>query len=231
MFRRSALLLPLMALVIAVPARSRAADDDVTIYRCTDARGHVTLRDTPCTGHEQQQTRTMLRPKDAPAEEVRRARTAPAPPPVTAAPTRVVVLSPPRPLFECVTPDGDRYTSESDQGNPRWVPLWTLYPMVPARPGMVGGSQLAITSGNVHLQAGNTVIQPPLAVPGYAYGAGTWVRDACHALPQAEVCERLRDRRERIDHRFFNAMPSERDTLRVEERGINARLDNDCGGH
>ena len=30
--------------------------------------------------------------------------------------------------------------------------------------------------------------------------------------------------------RFFNAMPSERDVLRVEERAINARLDNDCGG-
>jgi hypothetical protein len=26
-------------------------------------------------------------------------------------------------------------------------------------------------------------------------------------------------------------MPSERDVLRVEERGVNARLDNDCGGH
>lgn len=49
-------------------------------------------------------------------------------------------------------------------------------------------------------------------------------------LPPAEACARLRDRRDQVRTRFFNAMPSERDVLRVEERGINARLDNDCGG-
>jgi hypothetical protein len=45
------------------------------------------------------------------------------------------------------------------------------------------------------------------------------------------VCARLRDRRDEINRRFFNAQPSERDTLRVEERGVVARLDEDCGGH
>ena len=58
-----------------------------------------------------------------------------------------------------------------------------------------------------------------------------WIRDDCYALPQAEVCARLLDRRDEIRPRFFNAMPSERDMLRVEERSINARLDEDCGGH
>ena len=60
---------------------------------------------------------------------------------------------------------------------------------------------------------------------------GTWIRDTCHELPPAEVCARLRDRRAEIERRFFNAQPSERDTLRVEERGVDARLDEDCGGH
>ena len=59
---------------------------------------------------------------------------------------------------------------------------------------------------------------------------GTWVRDSCHPLPQAEVCARLADRREAIRKRFFNAQERERDTLRVEERGINARLAADCAG-
>jgi hypothetical protein len=55
------------------------------------------------------------------------------------------------------------------------------------------------------------------------------VQDTCYALPQAEVCDVVRDRRDEIRRRFFNAMPSERDVLRVEERGLNARLDADCG--
>ncbi|MDN5781129.1 MAG: DUF4124 domain-containing protein, partial [Luteimonas sp.] len=64
---------------------------------------------------------------------------------------------------------------------------------------------------------------------GYG-GGGRWVRDECHALPQVEVCDRLRDRREQIRTRTFNAQANERATLGVEERGINARLSEDCGG-
>ena len=42
------------------------------------------------------------------------------------APPQVVMITAPRPLYECITPDGERYPSDSDQGNPRWVPLWTM---------------------------------------------------------------------------------------------------------
>src|SRR3546814_1773045 len=46
---------------------------------------------------------------------------------------------------------------------------------------------------------------------GYGYGGGGyWVRDECHALPQREVCARLRDRREQIRQRRFNAQANER---------------------
>jgi len=62
-----------------------------------------------------------------------------------------------------------------------------------------------------------------------AGGVGGYVeRDPCHALPPAEACARLRDRRDTIRDRFFNAQQVERDTLRVEERGLNARIDRDC---
>ena len=221
----------IVLLVLAAIAASTAHADDVTIYRCIDARGHLTLRDTPCASGEKQQTRSMLRPKDAPARVVTTPRASPerydAPPP------QIVMITAPRPLYECTTPDGERYTSDSDQGNPRWVPLWTLgYPMVPlTRRGIDASTGLSITHGNVHIDGNHTVLTPPVPVPRYAYGAGTWVRDVCHELPPQEVCARLRDRRDEIRHRFFNAMPSERDVLRVEERGVNARLDNDCGGH
>ncbi|WP_052116507.1 DUF4124 domain-containing protein [Noviluteimonas dokdonensis] len=186
---------------------------DVTIYRCIDGKGHLTLRDTPCGKDEKQEQRTMTRPQDAPRK--------PAAPKVAEAPSprdddrsyvegREVYLAPPRPLYECITPDGMRYTSDTSEGNPRWVPLWTL-----GYPGYnVIGSQVA---------------GPNWIGPG-TYGAGTYVRDTCYMLPPADVCARTRDRRDELRKRFFNAMPSERDVLRVEERSLNARLDNDCGG-
>ena len=217
-------------LVLAAIVTSAAqAGDEVTIYRCIDARGHLTLRDTPCASGEKQQTRSMVRPKDSSAPPVTR----PNPQPERyVAPPQSVMFAPSRPLYECVTPDGEVYPSDSDQGNPRWVPLWTLdYPMVPVRHGIVDGTGLATTHGSVHIDGGHLSMTPPVPVSQYAYGAGTWIHDECYELPPQEVCARLRDRRDEIRHRFFNAMPSERDVLRVEERGVNARLDNDCGGH
>ena len=204
-----------------------AQSGEVRIYRCTDNAGKQTLRDTPCPKGQQQQVRDMARPKDAPPVK----KTEPMPTPALArqppAPSQVRYLAPPRPMYECVTPDGNRYASDDDAGNPRWVPLWTLgYPAV--RPttslgGQIGGAAPRPDSptrpprGDIHW---------PVAM-----GGGQWVRDACTMLPPAEACARLRDRRQALRTRFFNAMPSERDVLRVEERGINARLDNDCGGH
>lgn len=215
--------------LLAASAWPTARADDVVIYRCTDAHGRLTLRDTPCGKGQTQQTRNMLRPRDAAPVPVIVPRRRPSDRANAATPARVVVISAPRPLYECITPDGDRYTSDTDQGRPRWVPLWTQgyagYPY--AYPGYSDRTALSITHGSVRIDGSRTVLTPP-QMP-VAYGAGTWVRDECHALPQAEVCARLLDRRDEIRRRFFNAMPSERDVLRIEERGITARLNNDCG--
>jgi hypothetical protein len=168
----------------------QGAAPQVTVYRCLAADGAVTLRDTPCAKGERQETREMLRPTDAPRPpSPAPAVTAPAAP----APPRVVIVrqAPPTPMYECTTPDNTTYTSDSPEGNPRWVPMWTL---------------------------------------GWPVPAGTWVRDSCRAMPQAETCARLRDRRGELERRFFNAMPSERARLELEERGLDARLDADCGG-
>ena len=120
--------IPALLLLLSAAATVQAqATGEVRIYRCTDAAGTQTLRDTPCPKGQQQSTRDMLRPKDAPT----RAR-APAPASVPAprpVPAPVVYLAPPRPMYECTTHEGKRYTSENGDGNPRWVPLWTLgYP-------------------------------------------------------------------------------------------------------
>lgn len=193
----------------------------VTVYRCTDAAGKVSLQDAPCAKGQAQQAREMLRPVDALASP-----TAPAKPdaavPAPQAEPRTVYLAPPRPLYECVTPEGGRYTSDDGRGNPRWVPLWTLgYPVV--RPRSVLGDNIG------HPER---VMRPPHRDINWpvASGGGSWIRDDCTMLPPVEACARLRDRRSTLRTRFFNAQEKERDLLREEERALNARLDNDCGG-
>lgn len=223
---------------------------NVTVYRCVDAKGHVTLADSPCPAGSKEEMRTMQRPQDAPP---RPAMPPPVQPPPAAPPPQVIVMRTPQPMYECTTPDGTRYTSETGDGNPRWVPLWTL--------GYRGGwrTDTSPGTGSVATQQLNTFqtsrplggsvgapttprpSAPPASPPGrprppmhqyqppHASAGGTWVRDTCHTLPQAEVCSRLVDRREEIRRRFFNAQETERNELRREERGINARLGADCG--
>ena len=222
-------LLPVLLCSLA-PAQAQQAT--VTIYRCTDGGGRVMLRDTPCPRGQQQDAREMLRPTDAPSRPAPAAgRATAASAPATAVP-QVLVLQAPRPMYECVAANGERYSSDSPEGNPRWVPLWTLgYPVARERQVWVpGSSRIEVRDGRVggEFRSGHVVrdVRPTLA----GYGAGTWVRDRCHPLPQAEACARLRDERSALRTRFFNAQPSERDRINVQERAINARLANDCGG-
>ncbi|MES2858368.1 MAG: DUF4124 domain-containing protein [Pseudomonadota bacterium] len=231
--------LSIAALLLCTALAARAQSGDVRIYRCTDASGKQTLRDTPCLKGQQEQVREMLRPKDAP---VRRSAMPTRPAERTADTQRYVVLAPPQAMYECMDPDGKRYTSANGDGNPRWVPLWTLGDPYFGRPRNLDGDRGSFRPA----PSGNTAIGRPQQesserIAGLpprrpmsrdwpsASGGGQWIRDTCAMLPPSETCARLRDRRDEIRTRFFNAMPSERDLLRSEERGINARLDNDCG--
>lgn len=205
----------------AIPARAPA--QDVTIYRCIGANGKLTLRDSPCEKGETQEVRSMQRPKD-PAPGALPAPT-PAPPPAVT-PTRevqIVYRTPPRPMYECVTAEGKTYISDNGEGNPRSVPLWTLgYPMWSHRNGAgVGGGN---TPGERPSRPGHSH-RPGVVVPG----GYTLVRDECHALPQQEVCSRLSDRRYEIMRRYNSALQSEIRQLELEQRGIDARMANDCG--
>ena len=239
----------LLSLALPASAALAQATGAVTIYRCVDAKGHVTLGDTPCARGSTEQVRTMQRPQDAPATA---STTMPVPPTPTKVPTpaplQVIVVRTPQPMYECITPDGERYTSETGDGNPRWVPLWTLGYRSRWRGGSVPSTNVATDRLNDYVQdrplggyVGASAASPPAPAsggrpppsrpsrPGIGAAPGTWIRDTCHALPPSEVCARLVDRRDEIRRRFFNAQETERNTLRREERGINARLTADCG--
>jgi hypothetical protein len=230
-------------LCLPVATASAQPSGNVTVYRCTGSDGHVTLTDRPCASGTAQQVRTLQRPQDAPPPRPMTAAVDPRP--AEPAPVvQTVVMRTPQPMYECITPDGKRYTSETGDGNPRWVPLWTLgyrarridhqaandnfnayvrdrplggYVGLPPKPDAAASNPPPPPPHRPHLGS----MHSPAT-------GGTWVRDTCHPLPQAEVCARLKDRREEIRRRFFNAQESERNELRREERGINARLQADC---
>lgn len=222
--------LPALLALLTLAAFTPVQAAEVTIYRCTDAKGHLTLRDTPCRSGEKQEARNMVRPTDPPARPTPAPLPTPAPAARESAP-RYIVLTPPQPLYECVTPDGERYTSETNEGRARWEPTWTYgYPMYPARTGGGLSANIGFRGGNVsgNVRIGDRFPQhPPVLVP--AVPTGQWVHDECHRLPQAEVCDRLRDERYELNRRWNIAQPSERAQIDRETRGIDARLANDCG--
>lgn len=114
----------LVLIMLALASSAGGASDTVTVYRCVDSKGRVTLQDDPCPAGTQSSTRQLQRPKDAPPK--------PASPPVTrAAPEPAVVerrrdahplLSPP-PMYRCTSYDGNERYSESYDPNPRCEPM------------------------------------------------------------------------------------------------------------
>lgn len=227
-----------LALMLCPPPAAAAAPAQVTIYRCTDAAGRLSLRDSPCRRGERQEVRAMLRPTDPPPQ--RAVATAPRPAPARAtvetssAAPRVVYVTPTRTTYECTTPDGARYASESPEGNPRWVPLWTLgYPAVvvaEARAGHGGRIEYRDRHARLRVDGGRAWRVPGTVVgPSSVYApAGTWIRDTCHPLPAAEACARLQDRRDALDARYHSALQGDREAIVREQRGIDARLSAEC---
>ncbi len=102
-----------------------AQDSSVRVYRCVGSNGAVSLQDAPCRDGRQE-VREMQRPRDPAPRTVRSDRDPAAPAPARAErEVRYVHVQPPQPMYECIRDDGSRYTSESSEGNPRWVTAWT----------------------------------------------------------------------------------------------------------
>lgn len=221
---------------------SDGSNASVRIYRCIAASGAVSLQNAPCENARQQQVLDMQRPRDPPPRPTTTISTDPAraqasPAPLPQRELRIVTVQPPQPMYECVTPEGTRYTSDDNAGNPRWVPLWAYgYAEGPyARPSGHGPDGRSPGPPGPPPRGGPHPPGPP--PPGVAAGAGvivpagsTMIRDTCTALPEQEVCARLSDRRWELIRRYNSALQSERRAMETEQRGIDARLARDCGG-
>lgn len=131
----------LLLLLLALPAFAHA-QDKVTIYRCTDARGHLTIQNgTPCPKGSRQKIEVVETPMVIPrytsppaiVTEVPDLTPAPEPPPPAVEhpqappPARIADADrlPPPPLYRCTTWENDSYLSEDADPKPRCVALQT----------------------------------------------------------------------------------------------------------
>lgn len=131
-----------LALLVSAPAAT-AAGAGITVYRCEQAGGGVTLQDAPCPEGQTQTTRNMTRPQDPPPRPAGPADEEADPDPDwdtgdTGAPAYDYPLAPypPPPLFQCTDYDGAVRYSEYHDPNTRCVPLAVLgYPVRSGSPG------------------------------------------------------------------------------------------------
>lgn len=114
------------SLAILLIAVGPAAADEVTVYRCQDGSGRVSLQDEPCPAGQSESTRRMVRPQDPPPRPAA-AQPAPEPPADSPLPpTAEWSPYPPPPLFQCTDYDGEVRYTEDYSPNTRCVPLSVL---------------------------------------------------------------------------------------------------------
>lgn len=164
-------------LIAGVLSGSAQAQSDITIYRCVDASGAVTLQnDMPCPKSSQQTVRkvgvlpilpappaVIVKPSAAPqAPAAPTPPTAPAPPPVAR-------IAPPA-LFQCRTWDDRDYLGESAEPPATCAPVQSV--------GIDGSTELA---------AGSTCEMR---------------QDACVAVPAEQLCASWKKRVDEAEFRW-----------------------------
>ena len=199
---------PVWLAVIAgffVPAPPVQAADEVRIYRCKIGARTVT-QDKPCKAGQEISRQDMTRPRDPVAPVVISApRTS-----TRVSPNVTYVINTPtapaRPVYQCISPEGERYTHEDPEGLARWVPAY----------GFPYGRPFGLPHGGRDRWRTSVI------------AGGMWVRDPCTALPQAHTCAILSERRIAIMRKNVALQASDRDALAAEAAGIEARLRADC---
>jgi hypothetical protein len=201
-------------LLLALLALFAGTAHATTIYRCTDAKGNVTMQnDTPCPAGSKQEVRQIGELPTAPApvgkpvaapvanvpppgssfELVRGPVTDPLPDTKVAAADR----KPPPPLYECKTWEALTYLSETDTPEPRCVLMNTV--------GL---------NGDPNLGAGE---------------ACEVKQDTCTPLTDAALCSAWRRRIDEAKFRMTFAADADKATRKAEyERQLASFVDSTC---
>lgn len=127
--RHFILLSGLLAAVSAGAAEAATPVDEskMTVYRCVDANGKVSLQDVPCAAGAKQEVQRMTRPKDAASAAIPAIQPVEKRPIVIVSPAQNWESRPPPPdLFRCTDFDGKLREAEYYDPKPRCVPLWVL---------------------------------------------------------------------------------------------------------
>ncbi|HEX7339035.1 MAG TPA: DUF4124 domain-containing protein [Rhodanobacteraceae bacterium] len=197
----------LLLLVVAMPAAA------TTVYKCVDAHGRISYRDTPCPrGQHQalQQLHAWTPPPTAEPAPTPAASAAPAAPPVAPRQPRV----PPPTVFLCTNvTNGKTYLSQTGITRPYLAPL-----------GMLGGISVPLddTYGARNgRHPGSSVPEfMPTPPPSMVSGHYTWVRDFCRPLPPDDACAALDKRKAQNDAKLAIAFPDQQPPLLKERKRL-----------
>ncbi|MGN7726577.1 DUF4124 domain-containing protein [Luteimonas sp. 22616] len=204
------------AALIAIAAATIAHAQDTrtdTIYRCTDARGALTIQNgTPCPKGSRQEMQVVEAPMVIPRFEAPPAivTTAPEPTPEPAPPEPERPQAPPPakladaqrlpppPLYQCNTWDNDHYLSEDPEPKPRCVALQTT--------GLAGD-------------------------PDRAGGQACEMKyDLCARVPDGAACDGWKQRQREIESTWRYAPGADRQRLQDEFARVTKILnDTACG--
>lgn len=179
----------------------------VSVYRCVDGAGRVSLQDRPCPPGQQDRHHQVQLEADAatPATAA-----APEPEVRSAAPGAAPSLPPP-PLWDCVDYQGERRLSAHDDPRPRYVPSWVL-----------AGSRIDL--------AGRRARIVPGASPAAAPRTLVLIEDQCRRLAADEACRSYREQRDVARRGEFNSQGEARRALAAEVQRLRAILARHCGG-
>lgn len=187
---------------VTAPAIQPTTEATVTIFRCIDAKGRVSLQDDPCPKTSTQSERNMVRPQDPPKASGTRPAPAPAPAPIVYPPSPPPELiydnppMPPPPMYECTSYDGIVRESEVYDPNPRCEPLALYYP------------------------------DPQYLTPEQA-NLCHWVRDSCVRLSNEETCARWKAKRKEAESAYRSAF-SDAPYRKSELARINQIINESC---
>jgi hypothetical protein len=200
--------------LLALAASARAQQQD-TIYRCTDARGALTIQNgTPCPKGSRQETQVIeaptVIPRYVPPPEIVTSAPEPEPTPPAESPAIERPRSPPPaaiadadrlpppPLFRCSTWENTSYLSEDAEPRPRCVMLQTT--------GLSGD-------------------------PNRAGGQACEMKyDLCSRVPDETACDEWKQRQREIESTWRYAPGGDRQRLQDEFARVTKILsDTTCG--